>query len=208
VRIVDCEQGSPEWFAARLGVATASDFDRIVTPKTGALSTQADGLISELIDEIQRPDADRGFKGNRHTERGKEFEPQAAAWYAFVTGYKLTPVGFMVDDDGLTGCSPDRLVGDDGGLEIKCPDGKTHVAYVRAALRGEGMPAEYRPQVHGTLARTRRKWWDFVSFCPEHKPLRIRVVPDAYTAKAAAALDEFCASYKRAKDEFFAWAAA
>lgn len=196
--ILDVQQRTPEWHLARRGIPTASEFGRIITPKTGKLSAGADGYIAELIDEIVRPDAERGFGGNRHTDRGNELEPEARDWYAFAVGLPLREAGFCLSDCGRYGCSPDALVGDDGGCEIKAPDGPKHVTYLRA---GE-LPDEYKPQVHGSLVVTGRAWWSFVSWCPPYRPLLVRVEPDDYTASLAAALGQFCDRLAAAKAEF------
>lgn len=196
MRIIDCEQHSPEWFAARLGVPTASEFGDIITPKTGKLSASADGYIDRLIDEIVRPDAERGWGGNRHTERGTMREPEARELYAFMhENARVRTTGFILRDDGRAGCSPDSLVDHDGGLEIKCPDGPTHISYLRAGT----LPDKYKPQVHGSLVITGRSWWDFMSHCPGYRPLIVRVTPDDYTAKLAACLAEFLDRLEEAK---------
>ena len=187
MRIVDCEQGTPEWFAARLGVPTASEFDSIITPKKAELAAAHEAYIDRLLDEMIRPDAERGFGGNVHTERGKELEPEARRLYTFMANANPQPVGFCLRDAGDAGCSPDSLVGDDGGLEIKCPDGPTHVGYLRKGV----LPDAYKAQVHGSIVITGRQWWDFCSYCPGHRPFIVRTYPDAYTAKLAEYLDFF-----------------
>lgn len=196
--IIDCEQGTPDWYAARLGIPTASEFDSIITPKTGKLAAAHDTYIDRLIDEMVRPNVERGFAGNKHTLRGKELEPEAREFYAFECDVQLRQVGLIVSDDGLMGCSPDSLVDPDGGLEIKCPDGPTHVAWVRAG----GLPTEYKAQVHGSLLVTGRAWWDFLSYCPGYAPLLVRTVPDAFTAELAAHMAEFQKRYAKAREMF------
>lgn len=187
MRIIDCEQGTDEWFAARRGVPSASEFDSIITPKKGDLAAAHEAYIDRLIDETIRVDAVRKFHGTADTDRGHELEPDAREMYAFMHNVEPQTVGFVLRDDGAAGCSPDALVGDDGGLEIKCPDGPQHVGYLRAGC----LPDKYKPQVHGNLLITGRAWWDFVSYCPGHKPLIVRVTPDAYTARLAELLDFF-----------------
>lgn len=188
MRILECEQKSPEWYAARCGIPTASEFGNIITPKRGDYAAAADVYVNELIDEIVRPNADRGWEGNRHTRRGNFLEPEARELYAFMhDDVDLQPIGFIVSDDGTMGCSPDSLVNPDGGLELKCPDGPTHVKWLRAG----GIPDEHKPQVHGCLIVTGRPWWDFMSYCPGYAPLIVRVAPDEYTAKLAAHLIRF-----------------
>ena len=187
MRIIDCEQGSTEWLSVRRGIPTASEFDSIITPKKGELAAAHETYIDQLLDEQIRIDAVRLFKGNAYTERGHELEPEARELYAFMHDVEPQQVGFILSDIGDVGCSPDSLIRADGGLEIKCPDGPQHVGYLRAGI----VPDKYKPQVHGCLIITGRQWWDFMSYCPGHKPLIIRVVPDDYTAKLAKLLDGF-----------------
>lgn len=198
MRLIDCEQQTPEWYAARLGIPTASCFDKIITPKTGKLSAQADGYIDHLIDEIVRPEAERGFGGNWHTERGNELEPEARDLYALIHDVTLRQVGLVLSDCGRMGCSPDALVNSDGGLEAKAPDGPTHVGY----LRGGILPAKYRTQVHGSLVVTGRDWWDFISYCPGYRPLIVRTYPDDFTKQVASAMSEFLDRLDAAKAQF------
>ena len=192
MRIIDCEQGSPEWWQCRQGIPTASGFDRIVTPAKGELSKQADAYIYELIaDRIMGvPENVESFT-SREMQYGIDTEPEARAWYQMETGLMVRKVGFCVADDGSIGCSPDGLVDPDGGLELKCPLAKTHVGYL---MQG-GLPAEYKLQVHGSLVVTGRSWWDFVSYCPGIKPVMIRVEPDEFTAKLRDALESFAFRY-------------
>jgi hypothetical protein len=112
MRIVDVEQNSPEWFAARRGLPTASCFDQIVTAQRGDLAAAHERYINQLIDELVRPDSAPSFTGNRHTERGKLLEPEARRAYAFVSGHAVQTVGLVLRDDGRVGCSPDALVPD------------------------------------------------------------------------------------------------
>lgn len=187
----DCQQGTPEWFEARRGIATASCFKRILTPKTGKLSASAQDYIYELIaeryyigsmDELATP-------ASVAMQNGSMLEPDARRWYELQTGRRVEQVGFVTTDDGRFGCSPDGLIDDDGGLELKCPLGKTHLAYLRA---GE-LPDEYKAQVHGSMIVTGRKWWNFMSYAPGLPPFHRRVVWDDYTDTLNAALVAFAA---------------
>lgn len=203
MRVLDIEQGSPEWYAARLGVPTASEFGSIITPKKGEYAAAADTYINQLIDELIRPQAAESFGGNRHTLRGKELEPDAREYYAFEQDVVPQQVGFILNEAGTLGCSPDSLIGADGGLEIKCPDGPTHVKWVRAG----GIPDEHKPQVHGSLIITGRAWWDFLSYCPGYEPLLVRVTPDGFTEKLQGHLDRFVREYHAARAKFLPEAA-
>ncbi|OUL17296.1 hypothetical protein B0X78_00250 [bacterium AM6] len=142
MRILQIEQRSPEWYAARRGVPTASEFGSIITPKKGEYAAAADTYINQLIDEQMRPNAGQAFTGNRHTERGEFLEDDARELYAFEREVVPQQVGFILNDAGTLGCSPDSMIEADGGLEIKCPDGPTHVKWLRAG----GVPDEHKPR--------------------------------------------------------------
>lgn len=207
MRVYDYEQRSPEWYAIRRGLPTASEFGRIITPKKMEYAAGADTYINELIDELVRPDAAQVFNGNRHTERGVILEPEARALYEFEREVTLQQVGFITDDAGTMGCSPDSLVqGDaegDGGLEVKCPDGPTHVKWMRTG----GLPDDHKAQVHGNLILTGAPWWDFLSYCPGYDRILIRVRPDTFTENLAACLQRFVREYADAREQFFREAA-
>lgn len=203
MQILTFEQRSPEWYAARRGVPTASEFGNIITPKKGEYAAAADTYINQLIDELMRPDAGQAFTGNRHTERGELLEDDARELYAFEHELAPQQVGFILNDAGTLGCSPDSLIGEDGGLEIKCPDGPTHVKWVRAG----GIPDEHKPQVHGSLIITGCAWWDFLSYCPGYEPLLVRVTPDGFTEKLQGHLDRFLREYHAARARFLPEAA-
>lgn len=170
MRIVVAEQRSPEWFAARLGVPSASQFGKIITP-TGKRSTQADGYLNRLVAEILTGKSDQQ-EPNEAMARGTELEPEARSYYELIGG-TVEEVGFCLHEDGF-GCSPDGLVGSQGLLEIKCPLPHTHVEY----LRENALPGLYVPQVQGQLLVTGREWCDFLSYHPDMKPLLIRVERD------------------------------
>lgn len=195
------QQGSEEWFAVRRGRPTASNFKRIITPKTGELSASRIAYIDELIAECFFPDHVE-FEGNRWTDRGNELEPIARDSFEAITGADVAEVGFCVRSDELVGCSPDGLIRDaDGeyiaGLEIKCPTPKTHVKYVR---KGE-LPDEYKTQVHGGMAVTGLDTWHFFSFAPGVQPLWLIVERDDYTEKLSQALDSFIIEYADTRND-------
>lgn len=181
---VDCQQGSEEWLRARLGIPTASRFSDIVTPKKGDPSASMAPYCYELLAEqlLGRPLDDQT---SAFMERGTALEKAARAWYCFERETTVEEVGFLLRDDGRVGCSPDGLVGDDGGLEIKCPSAAVHIGY----LLGEA-GAKYRCQVQGCLWITGRKWWDFVSYNPDMPPVLVRFERDEdFIAKLAAGVD-------------------
>ena len=202
MRTVIAPQRSEAWFAARRGVPTCSRFDSILTPKTGRPSSAQESLINELIAEcIQPPEG--GFIKPAYVspemEYGMRLEAEARCAYELehATG-PVTEVGFLLHDSGLFGGSPDALVGEDGGVEIKCPNLATHIGYVREGV----LPSEYRCQVHGYLVVTGRAWWDFFSYARGAQPLHLRVTRDDFTAKLEAELRAFCERYNEARKLF------
>lgn len=168
----DVIQGTTAWLAARAGIPTASAFDRIVTPK-GRPSTQAEKYMHMLLAErmMGHPvlQMQTSWMG-----RGKELEGEAVLYYEGVRELDTTVSGFVTNDERTIGASPDRFVGDDGLLELKCPAEHTHVAY----LLTRSVDAEYYPQVQGQLWVTDRKWLDIMSYHPEMPPAIIRVARD------------------------------
>ena len=178
MRIIDCEQGSPAWINARLGVCTASNFDRVLTPKTRKLSGSATAYRDELNAEwwLGMP---WNPQASDFMQRGIGMEAEAAKYYHAATGIKPLPVGFIVRDDGMVGCSPDRLVGKDGLLEIKCLGAKEHVA----ALLGRA--DDYVCQVQGQMLVAQRDWCDRLYYHPRF-PLIVRVNRDPEFCNALA----------------------
>ena len=166
------EQGSNEWLQSRLGKPTASNFGKLITP-TGKPSTSAEGYINELIAQKITGELPE-FYTNAAMERGNELEPAAKALYEFINGVEVVEVGLCLHDEFECGASPDALVGDDGGLEVKCPLPHTHVAY----LRDGKVPSKYIPQIQGCLWITGREWWDFMSYHPAMEDLIVRVERD------------------------------
>lgn len=188
MRIETVIQGSEDWENLRRGIPTASNFSRIITPAKGQLSTAWKSYAAELIGQelgviVQPPPS-------FWMEWGTENEPYAVAAYEQITGVKTAQIGFAWPDDHTRyGCSPDRLVGENGLLEVKCPKPETLIEY---HVGGE-LPSEYRPQVQGQLLITGRDWCDFLAYHPQLKPFLIRVERDEkYIANLAVALDEFC----------------
>lgn len=188
MKIHNVEQGTPEWLKLRLGVPTASEFDKIITPKKAALSSQAGKYACKLIAEklLNRPA--QSLDGLQYIERGKELEPDAVAQYEFSNGVATDKVGFITTDDGLIGASPDRLLrGNKAGLEVKCPAAHTHMFYLL-----EGHDEAYTPQVQGQIYVAEFDYADFYSYHPRMPPAEIKTWRDAaYIMKLVAALDEF-----------------
>lgn len=183
MRVSNHTQGSDEWLESRLGRPTASNFGKLITP-TGKPSASAEGYINELIAQRITGEIPEFFKSEA-MERGNELEPHAKASYEFTEDVEVVEVGLCLHDEFECGASPDGLIGEDGGIEIKCPLPHTHVAYLRA---GE-VPSKYIPQIQGCMWITGREWWDFMSYHPAMEDLIVRVHRDeAYIKKLSAAV--------------------
>lgn len=186
IQIIECEQGTEAWYAARLGVPTASCFATVMAKgKDGGSSKTRADYMRKLAGEILTGESMDSYS-NQHMERGKEWEPDARNLYAFMHDCEPQIVGFI--RNGQKGCSPDSLIGHDGGLEIKAA--LPHIQ-VERLLAGR-LPAEHRAQVQGSLLVTEREWWDFTSFCPKLPIFVTREHRDEeYIAKLSASVDEF-----------------
>lgn len=183
IEIISCEQGTPEWFAARVGIPTASRFSDILAKGEGKTRGR---YLRDLAAEIIRGTPEEETYTNAHMERGKAQEDEARRLYAFMADADPVQVGFI--RDGRKGCSPDSLIGDDGGLEIKTALG--HIQIER--LQRGTLPSEHVAQVQGSLWVTGRQWWAFMSYSPGLPPLITRVERDEpYIATLAKAVDAF-----------------
>lgn len=188
MKVLSAEQRSPEWFEARLGKATASQFANVLAAKTTAANRNyrvklALERITGKQEEVYVNDA---------MKQGTEREPLARIAYEGLTGNLVEEVGLCLHDTLDCGASPDGLIDAVKGLEIKCPTPGKHVEY----LRQNGEPPEYTAQIQGCMWITGRTQWDFVSFCPEfpeNAQLIVRTIKRdaAYIEKLAAAVEVF-----------------
>jgi len=168
-----CKQYSDEWYKARLGIPTSSNFDKIITAK-GVPSKQAKNYMYRLAGETIIGQSQETYQSEAML-RGLEMEEEARQLYQIATGNKVEQMGFCVTEGkAVYGCSPDGLIGKDGMIEIKCPLIHTHVGY----LLNNQLPIEYLQQTQGQLLVTGRKWCDFVSYYLGMEPLIIRVKRD------------------------------
>lgn len=195
MKVFNFPQLSSEWWAIRRGVPTASEFGRIMTPAkkqyaAGALAYACE-LAAELLDPLPPHLSASGMIRTIAMANGQDTEPEARRFYALERDCDVREVGFCLTDDGRYGCSPDGLVGEDGGLELKVPLPKTHALWL---YRG-GLPDEHRCQVHGQLIVTGRAYVDFLSYSPGLPPLLVRVEPDAFTVALRACLEVFAKEY-------------
>lgn len=157
-------QGSPEWFAIRCGKATASRVaDICAKTKTGWGASRANYAAQLICERLTKTVAESYT--NAAMQWGTDTEPQAREAYEFDSDALVDQIGFMDHPSvAMSGASPDGLVGEDGMLEIKCPNSATHIE----TLLGQSIPQKYAPQMQWQLACAgpQRLWCDFVSFDP------------------------------------------
>lgn len=192
--ILPPDPASPRLHPRRIGIPTASEFGRIITPKTCKLAAASATYAAELIAESicgSDPSFDTYW-----TRRGTELEPEAVARFAFDHNMEPEVVGFVLRDDERAGASPDRLL-PGSGLEVKCPKPSTHVQWLLAG----GLPDDHKAQVHGGMLICEREEWWFMSYCPGLKPLYVHVRRDGFTDALGTALDRFVDWLDELKEE-------
>jgi putative phage-type endonuclease len=202
-------QGSAEWFAIRAGKVTASRIaDLTAKTKTG-VSASRETYMGELIAERLTGFSPETFKSGA-MQWGTDNEPAARAAYAFHCNIEIVEVGFVGHPRiTMSGASPDGIVGNDGLVEIKCPNTSTHVE----TLKSSRAPSKYIKQMQWQMACTGRQWCDFFSFDPrlpdEMQGIAIRVARDpaqiaeleaevsAFIVELDATVADLCARYLR-----------
>jgi putative phage-type endonuclease len=188
------EQGSPEWFAARLGRVTASRVSDVIGRTKTGYGAQRANYAAQLICERLTGVAAETFS-NAAMQWGTDHEPEARGMYEFATDLDVEEVGFVPHPTiTMAGASPDGLVGNDGLVEIKCPNTATHIETVT----GQAVPAKYLTQMQWQMACAGRQWCDFVSYdprLPHEFRLFIKRVPrdDAVIADLEAEVRAFLA---------------
>lgn len=186
IEVITCDQGTPEWYQARLGIPTASEFDTVLaTGRGGGESKTRRTYLFKLAGEVLTGEPMYSFQ-NDHMQRGKEMEDEARNLYVFLTDLELAQVGFI--RNGQKGCSPDSLIGADGMLEIK-----TKLAHLQCeVLHCDEFPSEHKAQCQGQLWVAEREWVDFCSYWPKLPLFAKRVFRDEpYIKKLAAEVDRF-----------------
>lgn len=157
------DQNSLEWLAARAGIPTASELGNLITPKfklrTGEM---VETYIMRKVAEAWRGGPLAGCM-TLDMEFGKIMEERAIPWYEFTFNERVDRVGLITTDDGRVGCSPDGLLGDSMGIEIKCLQPQNHL---KILLSGE-MPDDYAVQVQASMFVTGFAHWKFLSYSDE-----------------------------------------
>ena len=152
-------QGSAEWMMARAGIPTASEFGNLVTPKWKARDGQMPRTyLAEKLAEWWLGGPLPGF-GTWSTEQGQVLEQESLPWFELETGRQVVRPGFVTTDDGRIGCSPDGIIDQDTGLEVKCLEPTNHV---KLLLTGD--ISDYLAQIHGGMLVTGFSKWVFLSY--------------------------------------------
>jgi hypothetical protein len=190
----DIEQNSTEWLILRSGKVTASEVDALVSP-TGKIRS-GDGVQTYLNKKL----CEHWIGGNLPSlsgifdiEQGKILEERAKPAFTLHTGIEIRNVGFITTDDGRAGCSPDAMIGEIGGVEIKCPRMETHIGYL---LDGE-LPAQYVAQVQMSMLITGFEIWHFFCYNRSLPPLHLVIKRDE---KFQAALETALGDFRKAFD--------
>lgn len=156
------QQGSDEWFAARLGKVTASRVADVVAKTKSGPAASRKNYLAQLVAERLTKTASDSFT-NAAMQWGTEKEPEARSAYTLMTDNPVEGVGFVDHPTiAMTGASPDGLVADNGLVEIKCPNTATHI---ETLLSGK-VPSKHNTQMQWQMACTGREWCDFVSYDP------------------------------------------
>lgn len=187
-------QRNDAWFAARAGRVTASAIYKVMArTKTGWGADRANYMAQLVSERLTGRPADS--YSNSAMQWGIDTEPQARAMYELETGQGVVECGFYNHPEiEMSGASPDGLIGENGLIEIKCPNTATHIA----TLRGAEIEGKYIKQMQWQMACTGTDWCDFVSFdprLPDEMQLHIRRVErdNEMIADIAAHVIEFLA---------------
>lgn len=159
---MSAKQGTQEWLAERLGCVTASVISDMMARTKSGWSASRENLKARLVAERLTGMPQDSFS-NAAMQWGTDTEPLARAAYEVDRGVFVDQVGLVRHPEiGYSGASPDGLIGDDGLIEIKCPNTATHIDYLLSGI----VPKKYEPQMLWQMECTGRQWCDFVSFDP------------------------------------------
>jgi putative phage-type endonuclease len=167
------EQRTDDWFSARLGKVTASRISDVVAKTKSGVSASRGNYMAQLIVERMTNKPTESYS-NSAMQWGTDTEPLARAAYEMATNTMVEEVGFVQHpDEEMCGASPDGLVGEDGLIEIKCPNTATHI---ETLINGE-IDNKYILQMQWQMACTGRQWCDFVSFDPRMpESLQLKII--------------------------------
>lgn len=167
MRTIDCEQNTPEWHQARAGRCTGSRIaDVTAKTKTGVSAVRATYLGELVAERLAGFQSGDGYKSPA-MKWGSDNEELACATYGFMYDCEPKKIGFVLHpkwDDA--GASPDRLINNDGLIQVKCPNSITHIT----SLRGGAIDGKYLKQMQWEMLCAERSYCDFVSFDPRFPP--------------------------------------
>ena len=200
MKTLDVKQGTSQWFAARAGLVTGSKAaDMMSFLKKGGESAARANYKAQIVAELLTGEPEMGGYLSSYMEWGNEQEQFARAAYEVQTGAVVDTVGLVLHSSiERMGGSPDGIVGEDGGLEIKCPKTTTHIKWIIDGV----VPEEHRAQMYFYMACTGRAWWDFASFDPRlPDPLQLFVKRLARDEEKIAEIEDSVAQFNREVDE-------
>ncbi|MES0444920.1 MAG: YqaJ viral recombinase family protein [Desulfobacterales bacterium] len=177
MRAHNVKQNTPEWELLRAGKPTMSEGNKLVT-SVGEPSKSMVEYAKTLAAEKYAGRALSSFHGNSSTDRGHTLEPDAAEMYSFMRDVEVFKVGFITDDEETYGCSPDRGVGENGMIEIKCLETKGHIDMLLYYQKNKKPKSTYIVQPQGQMMTWEKEWCDLVFYHPELPTLIIRQEPD------------------------------
>lgn len=186
--IIDCQQNSPEWDKCRLGIPTASNFGKILTP-TGKISDTRIKYMKELAGEAVSGRSEENYQSYR-MKKAAEMEAESRRVYAMENEVEIRQVGFVYKDERkMFGVSPDGLIDPSGGFETKDAEFTVQIDRLFAGK----MITPHIPQCQGGLYICEREYWVFRSYCSGLPSLNIRVERDEkYISRLEEELEKFC----------------
>ena len=174
--IHSCEQNSDAWLKLRSGLPTASCFSKLIQ-SNGSPSKSMKKYAQDLAGECFAGHPLDGWEGNKYTDQGLAVEEEARLYFSMLTGKETQQVGFITDDLEQYGCSPDSLVEDDEGLEIKCLP-RLHIEKILYCKKNGRIPTDFVQQVQGSLFITGRKVWNLLFYHADLPKVIMRITPD------------------------------
>lgn len=165
VKVIDCEQGSPEWAGHRAGKVTASRLSDVLSRSRDRKSEGSTrrNYKAQIISEILTGKPQENGFTSKAMDDGIELEPFARSAYEVAKDVLIDKVGLVLHPTiERYAASPDGLVGPHGLMQIKCPYAATHIGYLLA----KEVPTDYQPQMLAEMDCAERDWCDFVSYCP------------------------------------------
>lgn len=197
LRIAEAPQGSAAWFQSKLGVISASNASKVVAK---ADSDTRNTYLCELVAQVATGLMEE--INSKYIDWGNQHEDAARSSYEFATGNLITQVPFVFKDDSFReGCSPDGIVTDTKGVEIKCPFNSVH--YVKFLL-GDEIKSEYQWQCQYTLRVMGADEWDFVQYDPRMKKNPLKILTVKRDAEKQAKFDELVPKFIKDMDKMLA----